>query len=234
MFLAKNRPFRRESLCFTNCLAKPISPKNTVIAFDLHNVVFKKKYQEMAGLMLKNLRISYLPHLLNPKFWHKIYKLQTQTQVAEDLFKRLTDNYPSIANLRNEFISLTNAQKPIKPTVELIKELKNQGYKLYILSNIGQDTLIELKQKFPEILDLFDGAFPARPDNNYCQKPDPLFYEQFKQYLTKQGESDKQILFIDDLKINVVAASKNNIGGIRFTSGKRLRSIFNDLNLFRN
>lgn len=234
MFRAKNSYTVNSKLSFTDCLAEPISPTNTVIAFDLHNVIFKKKYNEIVVIMLKSLKLSVLPTLINPKFWHKVYKLQTRTKVAEDLFIKLTDSFPNISKYRKEFISLTNAQKPILSTVKLLKELKSQGYKLFILSNIGSDTLTELSQKFPEIINLFDGAFPARPDDNYCQKPDPRFYESFKEYLELVGQSGKQILFVDDLQKNVSAARRKDIASVRFTTCKRLRATFKDLHVLKN
>lgn len=215
----------------SDCLKQNINPETTIIAFDLHNVVFKKKYHEMAFSALKNIPLKLWLRVFSPYFWTKLYKFKGQSTVAEDIFRKLVSEYPELEKYRNEFIAITNAQKPINATVQLIAHLKQKGYKLYVLSNIGNDTYNQLIKRYPEIFNHFDGAFTAKLENNYCQKPDPLFYEQFKSFLLEQNEDGKQIIFVDDLKRNIASAIKANIAGIRFTSARQLKSIFKSLNV---
>ena len=214
---------------YLHCLSQEITPETTIIVFDLHNVVFKKQTRKMVTSFIK-LKGSWR-YTLNPLVWYCIYRLRKQSAVAEDIFHKVSREYPGIACYRNDFIKITNAQKPIAKVVELIKELKARGYNLYVLSNIGRETYEQLSAYYPDVSGCFDGAFTACAEMNYEHKPHPGFYEQFKKYITEQGQAHKQILFVDDLKQNLIAAALCNIAGVLFTSPKKLVSTFKNLSI---
>ena len=115
--------------------------------------------------------------------------------------------------------------------VDLIKQLKARGYKLYVLSNIGKETFAQLCVAYPEIGSCFDGAFTASAEHNYIHKPHLDFYERFKNYLKDIGQGHKQILFIDDLKKNLAAAASCNIAGVHYRSSKSLLLTFKNLHI---
>lgn len=212
-------------------LESAVTPDSTVIVFDLHNVVFKSVRRKIVFSCLRLLRKGTWRYTLNPALWYKVYRIRSQSQVAEDIFHKVTALYPDLARFRNDFIRLTNTQKPIRGVVDLISKLKERGYKIYVLSNIGKDTFVELCLKYPDISKQFDGAFTASAEHNYLHKPHMDFFEQFKQYLKDQGEGDKQILFIDDLKKNLAAAASCNIAGVHYRSSRRLFSEFRNLQI---
>lgn len=212
------------NLRYTSCFAQKVTPESTVIAFDLHNVVFKKRTTRIFLSCIKLIPKGTWRYTLNPFLWLSAYRVSLQTKVAEDVFQRLAEQYPGLVPYRNDFIMLTNTQRPIDAVVDVLHSLKERGYKLFVLSNIGRETYEQLSTLFPEIHCYFDGAFTATAENKYVHKPHLDFYEQFKQYLQNQGHGDKQILFIDDLKKNIVAAAKCNIGGVHYRSSGRLRS----------
>lgn len=214
---------------FLASLSEPISPDTTVIVFDLHNVVFKKQTRKIIMSCLKLIPRGTWKYTFNPALWYRVYRLRSISHVAEDIFGRMTADYPGLAPFREDFIRLTNNQKPIRKVVEIIKALKIRGYRLFILSNIGRETFEQLAQQHPEISCCFDGAFTSTAENNYVHKPQPVFYEQFKLFLHGQGHEGKQILFIDDLKTNLIAAARCNIAGVQFRSSKRLEKTFKKL-----
>lgn len=214
--------------------AKPlqITPANTLIAFDLHDVIFQKSpTQILRELLAMRKKGTIVKVMLNPYFWNYIRKLKKQTNVAEDLFRRLVLKYPQITGFEAEFIKLSNAQKLKPKTVSLIKRLKDRGYQLFVLSNIAERTFDELKDKFPELFSYFDDALVVSADDNYLHKPHPAYYDKFKMKLQTLGYSDKHILFIDDLKHNIQAAAEAGMSGIQFKSAKRLEKIFKELAL---
>lgn len=216
---------------FLASLETSITPDTTVIVFDLHNVVFKSQRRKIVFSCLKLMRQGTWRYTLNPALWYKVYRLRAQSEVAEEIFHKVSVSYPGLASFRNDFIKITNTQKPIRGVVDLIKKLKVRGYKLYVLSNIGKDTFLQLCQKYPDIGNCFDGAFTSSAENNYMQKPHMDFYERFKSYLKEQGQGHKQILFIDDLKRNLAAAASCNIAGVHYKSSKRLLSAFKNLHI---
>lgn len=87
---------------------------------------------------------------------------------------------------------------------ELIFELKQKGYKLYILSNMTRH-FIERDYKFP-ILSLFDGIVYSAPIK--MVKPNKEIYEYI---LKKYSLNPKESLFIDDTKTNLAAAARFGI-----------------------
>lgn len=213
------------------CLSQAITPETTVIVFDLHNVIFKRRTGKIFASCLKLLPKGTWRYTLNPAVWYKVYRLHEQSHVAEDIFHKIALTYPGIARFRGDFIRLTNTQRPIKKNIELITELKKRGYKLYILSNIGAETFMQLRALYPEVHAHFDGAFTSSAENNYSHKPLHAFYEQFKSYLAVEGLADMQVLFIDDLKKNVDAAAQCNIAGLLYTSSRRLASSLKNLDV---
>ncbi len=217
---------------YLESLEVPITPETTVIVFDLHNVVFKSQRRKIVFSCLKLMRQGTWRYTLNPALWYKVYRLRTQSDVAEDIFHKVTAAYPELARFRNDFIRITNTQKPIRGVVDLIKKLKERGYKTYVLSNIGKETFEQLCLKYPDIRTFFDGAFTATAEQNYLHKPHMDFYKQFKDYLKDEGLADKQILFIDDLKRNLAAAASCNIAGVHYRSSRRLLHDFKNLHIF--
>ncbi len=216
---------------YLKCLVQSVTPETTIIVFDLHNVVFKRQTAKIVARCLKLLPRGTWRYTFNPVVWYRVYRLHTHSHVAEDIFRKVAVYYPDLTRFRNDFIRITNTQRPIRKVVELIKDLKLRGYRLYILSNIGKDTFNELSALYPEISGYFDGAFTACAENNYLHKPQQDFYEQFKEYVKLEGQGDKQILFIDDLKKNLAAAVKSNIAGLQYKSSRQLKTSLKNLDV---
>ena len=214
-------------------LSQEVAPETTIIAFDLHNVVFKKQKRKIIMQNIRLLTKGAWRYTFSPRLWYRFYKIRRNSDVAEDIFQKISVQYPGIMKFRRDFIRMTNHQRPIYSMMDLIKLLKEQGYSLYILSNIGKETFEELCIFYPELLEYFDGAFTARADNNYLHKPHREFYEGFKEFVEKDGHADKQILFVDDLKKNLVAAADCDIAGVHFTSPRRLLRIFKKLSVLK-
>jgi FMN phosphatase YigB (HAD superfamily) len=162
-----------------------------------------------------------------------LYTIQRQSQVAEDVFIKMERHYPGLRRFRGDFITMTNHQRPIRSVIDLIQSLKAQGFSLFILSNIGQETFVKLCTHYPLLNEYFEGAFTARSENKYVHKPHPEFYESFKEFVAERGHGDKQILFVDDLKKNVAAAAQCSIAGVHFTSPKQLIRTFKKLNILK-
>lgn len=222
-------------------IGKDINNENTVIAFDLHEVIFEKVHYEMAMHLLKATVRGALIYLFNPFFWHHERKIASETIIWEDYFTKLKNKYPSLGRFDNEFYAAANAQKPVKMMIDLIASLHSKGYKLYVLSNIGGQTFEHFKKKFPEIFKYFSGSYTPDNNNNYICKPNALFYKNFKQYLKANNKQIKYCFFIDDLEKNIKAANDSNtdiltdvlanntqchIFGIRYTDIENLKKTF--------
>ena len=94
---------------------------------------------------------------------------------------------------------------------DLIRELKQKGYKLYILSNITRH-FINNAYKFP-ILKEFDGIVYSAPIK--MVKPNPEIYQYL---LDKFNLVGNECLFIDDTKTNLVGATRFGIHTFHYQS----------------
>ncbi len=105
----------------------------------------------------------------------------------------------------------------IEGSVEILKEVKEKGYKVYALSNYNAELYQRTVHDFP-FLDWFDGkiisseAKMKKPDENIYR----LLFERF-------AIDPERAIFIDDLAANIAAASRLGLQGILFTTPEALR-----------
>lgn len=104
---------------------------------------------------------------------------------------------------------LTAAQKPIKPIVKLIKQLKENGYKLYVLSNWDKESFPLMLQKHDKVFKLFNGIMISGEAG--IGKPNPHFYTTL---LQKYHLDPHECIFIDDEPKNVETAQNLGITAI--------------------
>lgn len=224
------------SLCMWNMLyaqeLQQLDSGSTVIAFDLHGVVFKPSASKISVCLRtfpSKLLMARL--LLNPVFWYNVVAVRRQTEVAEDIYRRLSVLYPDLAAYEKEFITIANAQRAQPEVIEVIKELKRKNFKVYICSNIGHATFIELEKEFPEVIALFDGVYTTTEKNNYVQKPQRDYFEAFKQFVVaREGRSRvRDILLIDDKQYNITGARECGFKALLFSSTKQFSNDFTRL-----
>ncbi len=98
--------------------------------------------------------------------------------------------------------------------ISLIQELKQKGYKLYILSNMTRH-FIKNDYKFP-ILKEFDGIVYSAPIK--MVKPDPKIYEYL---LNKYNLTASESIYIDDMKTNLTAAARFGIHTFHYQSNTK-------------
>lgn len=108
---------------------------------------------------------------------------------------------------------------PMEDVLDIVKELKSIGYKIYFLSNY-QLLAYEHVLKEHSLFNYFDGGVFSFEEK--LLKPEPEIYEK----LIKTYEIDPyESIFIDDTKENVESASNLGFNAILFTSPIELREI---------
>lgn len=100
---------------------------------------------------------------------------------------------------------------------ELLEKLKAKGYRLFLLSNTNELHFPYCQNTFG-FLKIFDEFLLSYKLG--IRKPSPEIFQKLKSY------SNNEIIFIDDIMDNVVAAQKEGIDAIRFTSREELEDIF--------
>lgn len=177
------------------------------IIFDIGNVILKFNkdfllssfYEGDEYDLLKNETFRDWEMLDDDRISQADYK----AKVSANLPKHLSPYALSVLNNWEYFMRYTPGIQ------QLIYDLKNNGFKLYVLSNMTYH-FIEREYKFP-IFKEFDGIVYSAPIK--LLKPDPKIYEYI---LNKFNLTAEECLFIDDIKTNLTAAARFGINTFHF------------------
>lgn len=96
--------------------------------------------------------------------------------------------------------------------LEYVKELKAKGYKIYLLTNITEDSYNYINTII-NIDDIFDGGIYSYQE--HVIKPNPIIYNLL---IDKFKLSKGETIFFDDKEKNIIAARNVGIKGIVFNS----------------
>ena len=142
-----------------------------------------------------------------PSFWRDFDNgVLTLTETAVEVAKfRGCDVEVAKRNMERAI----ELQEEVAPTIELVNELKERGYKLYVLSNMSKE-YIDYLRTLP-VFDNFDAQVVS------CEvgigKPDRSIYEHL---LSHCNLDPAETIFIDDRKDNVDAAEEVGITPFHF------------------
>jgi len=196
--------------------------KNTVI-FDLFQVLIDWQPDPFYTSVISDK--NRLAYFLN-EVMHKDFGLFTDgVPVLKPVLSLLKEKHPDFSKELDMYID--NEYKMINVidgTVDIAKELKSKGIKLYMLSNISIESVPWLKSEpfFP----LFDGAILSGEID--VAKPDPRIF----QYLfDKYNVRPEDAVFIDDRLENTKAAEEAGLSSILFTNPENLKKELTRYNL---
>lgn len=180
--------------------AQADSVKDTVI-FDLGSVIIEKVDK-------RSLEKSH-KYALKSVAWRDWQR----GRLTEDEFIERTARAFNRTDAERVAAWSKSRRKLIDETVLAIHELKNAGYKIYMLSNTNPETyaMFEKWQELADVFCCFDGIVLSFKEG--CIKPEPEIY----QVLLRRYHLDPHAcLFVDDKKANVDAAQKLGIDAFVF------------------
>jgi FMN phosphatase YigB (HAD superfamily) len=175
--------------------------------YDFNLVI--KRFSKLSGMTLK--RVERVLFIDNDKPWIRFLR----GQISNEDFHKLCCDLFNIAVNYNEFREIVcDIFKPNAPVIDLWMKLYGRGYVLVLLSNLDrmQKDWVTKYYKLP--------PFEIRiwSCDVGCMKPDPKIYEialdRCRFYLSA---SPDEIVFVDDVEINVEAARKFAIHAIHYT-----------------
>ena len=178
------------------------------IVFDLGGVVVAHNEEGFRDKLGKFFDFVFGPDMkCVPSFWcdYDLGLLTIDETAAEVAKFRDCD----AATAKAHMLQAISLQEEVEPTVELIKELKAKGYKLYVLSNMSKE-YIEYLRKLP-VFEYFD--YQAVSCEQHLGKPDHKFYEYL---LSHCNLAPSETIFIDDRKDNVEVAAELGIVPFHF------------------
>jgi 2-haloacid dehalogenase len=131
----------------------------------------------------------------------------------------LTTRHPDQAAMINAYRQRWSEMPggDMRETVKLLKELKEQGLRLYALTNWSHETFPVARRRFA-FLDWFEGIVVSGEER--LIKPDPAIFHQL---LTRYDIAPAGAVYIDDSLRNVSAAAGVGLHALRFVDAHQLR-----------
>jgi epoxide hydrolase-like predicted phosphatase len=193
------------------------------VVFDLGNVLITFRPDEyMESLNFKkSIGDRVFQSVFKSKYWLELDKGNITEEEAVELFCKSGEE--TREEIKRVMSSWKDMLKPIPETIEILKELKEMGYKIYILSNYHKSAFEKTSME-NEFFKLVDGRVISYEIN--CIKPEREIYDKLlKAYNLEADET----LFIDDMKENIQGAEKLGIQTILFKDAAQLREELREL-----
>ncbi|MBP3550196.1 MAG: HAD family phosphatase [Alistipes sp.] len=178
------------------------------IVFDLGGVVVAHNEESFAEKLGEFFSFVFGPDMkCVPSFWCD-YDLGVRT-IDETAASVAEYRKCSVEEAKANMLYAISLQEEVEPTVRLIKELKERGYKLYVLSNMSKE-YIEFLRKL-SVFEYFD--YEVVSCEVHLGKPNPEIY---KYLLEHCGLNPSETIFIDDRHDNVEVAAELGITPFHF------------------
>jgi putative hydrolase of the HAD superfamily len=172
------------------------------IIFDLGNVLINFKPYEFLLRFTNDKEYidQFVSKVTRSKIWLELDRGTNSLENARTIF---LSKYPR----EKEFIELFFDQwmdmlTPIEENIEILEELKELGFRSYILSNYIKEAFSYISSKY-KFLSLFDGQIISGVEN--IIKPEKAIYELL---LNRYNLIPKESLFIDDVLFFLKPAKK--------------------------
>lgn len=153
----------------------------------------------------------------------KVHKGEISTKDFFEYLKGYMDDDITLEEFKNIYV---NNNKFFTDTIEIIKKLKNLGYKVYLLSNLKEIDYEKFIKHFD--VSIFDEMFLSFKLD--MLKPNDDIYQYA---INKLNTKPENIYFFDDNKENVDGAIRNGINAYQVTGEtvkKVVEEILNTLN----
>ncbi len=128
---------------------------------------------------------------------------------TEELVKLCCEKEPSVAKeITKLFADITLLVREYEYSASFVQSLKNNGYKVYLLSNYGESNFKYARENF-NFIPYVDGGVISY-EVKYI-KPEPEIY---KALMNKYNINPKEAVFLDDCEANLEGARKFGIATI--------------------
>lgn len=153
----------------------------------------------------------------------KVHKGEISTKDFFEYLKGYMDADITLEEFKNIYV---NNNKFFTDTIEIIKKLKNLGYKVYLLSNLKEIDYEKFIKHFD--VSIFDEIFLSFKLD--MLKPNDDIYQYV---INKLNTKPENIYFFDDNKENVDGAIRNGINAYQVT-GETVKKVVEGINAEEN
>lgn len=188
-----------------------------VAVFDLGGVLvdwnprhlFRRLFDDRAAME------RFLSEICSPAWNERQDAGRPWREAVADLIARHPEHAAMISAYHQRWPEMLRGEIP--GSVEVLKELKAQGLRLYALTNWSHETFPVARRRFA-FLDWFDGIVVSGEEG--LIKPDPTIFHRL---LTRYDITPSRALYIDDSPRNVAAAAELGLHAVQFVDAHRLR-----------
>jgi 2-haloacid dehalogenase len=200
-------------------------PPIEVVVFDLGGVLvdwnprylYRRLFNDDAAME------HFLSEVCSPEWNERQDAGRPWYEALAELTARHPDQAAMIAAYHQRWLEMLGGDMP--ETVELLKELKERGLRLYALTNWSHETFPAARSRFA-FLEWFEGIVVSGEER--LAKPDP---EIFYRLLMRYDIVPSRAVYIDDSPRNVSVAAGLGLHALRFVDAHRLRQDLIDLGL---
>lgn len=150
---------------------------------------------EISGEDVLAVALPYVDQLDSEKYFRSKQEKRLVKRTIEMLFD------PSIR---------VQVSKPIKSGIKLVEKCKRLGHKVYLMSNMDSEFVTLLKDKYPDIFNLFDGIIISAD----VKKLKP-YKDIYTHALNAYNINPTTCYLIDDQEENIHGAHRHGITGIQ-------------------
>ena len=144
----------------------------------------------------------------------------TEEEAINILCKKSVNNSKLIRECMENWYSMLT---PIEGTVEILNEVKEKGYRVFVLSNFHLLAYKEVVKNYT-FFSKFDGGIISY-NENIIKPSAEIFHKLIEKYNVKPEES----IFIDDTKVNIEAAERLGFETILFKCPEQLQVELNKI-----
>ncbi|MBU1162089.1 MAG: HAD family phosphatase [Proteobacteria bacterium] len=178
------------------------------IVFDIGNVILEWNPQKLLDSLFscKTENKKAMENIIAHEDWQMLDK---GTLSLEEAISRANDRcHIGVNKIRKLFEETPKSLIPIQETVDVIMELSEKGYSLYVLSNMHKHSFEYLSGAY-DIWKHFSGIVISSHIKSI--KPEP---EIFEYLIGTYNLIPRNTVFLDDLKCNIATAKKFGLNTI--------------------
>jgi len=195
------------------------------IIFDIGNVLLTFEPREFLLKFTRDIsRIdNFISNVTGNKFWLKLDRGVISVEYAKNLFLAKYSEEKELLTLF--FENWFEIFEPIQKNIDIMKDLKLNGYKVFALSNFIREAYEFVIKKF-NFFSLFDGQVISWKEK--AIKPE---MEIYKILLERYNLPSRECVFLDDHSSFLVSAEQLGMHTIFITKNTDLRAELRNLNI---
>lgn len=192
------------------------------LIFDVGNVLLEYRWYQMLldfGLTEEEAQTAR-PLIFDNKLWNEFDLGNLTTQ---EIIDRYCVELPQYEELLRWFFGHLELMHVARPDIwKRVHDLKEKGYRIYLLSNYSED-FFNIHTKDADFMNDIDGKVVSYEIHE--MKPDKVIYEHL---LSKYDLKPAESVFFDDRPENTAAAEELGIKSYTITSKEYLNSILDE------